>query len=201
MGSRRFLPALIFSLYKDATDTRVRSCPCGIPAGSFLGVFVSLRIRPLNQDEFAHFGDVIEHRGDHRRHPLTIDYCEAYDDMRYGCWVSKLQSPVSDFALITRFERHPYSDQAFVPLGDVKFLVVVCPDRPDGSPDSASLSAFVAGPGQGVIYRRNAWHAPLAALSAPAEFFVTMGVTEKGSNDEFFELAAPIRLELPEDGQ
>lgn len=162
---------------------------------------MSFPVRPLNQDEFAAFGDVIEHRGDSRRHPLTIDHCGAHDDMRYGCWVSKLETAVSDSALITKFERHPYSDQAFIPLGNVKFLVVVCPDLPDGGPDTAHAKAFLAGPGQGVIYRRNAWHAPLAALSAPAEFFVTMGVTDKASNDEFFDLQAPIRLDFSEDRQ
>ncbi|NLS07056.1 ureidoglycolate hydrolase [Rhizobium sp. P32RR-XVIII] len=151
-------------------------------------------IQPLTQREFAGFGDVIEHEGDQRRRALSIDFIDAQDDMRRAFWVSKVSEAATLPTKVTQLERHPYSDQGFVPLRDTRFLVVVCPDDAKGDPDVERIKAFVAEPGQGVIYRRNVWHAPLSALTAPAEFFVTMGVTDKADNDEFFELATPLGI-------
>jgi ureidoglycolate lyase len=152
----------------------------------------------LNQADFADFGDVIEHSGDQRRRALSIDYANEHEDMRRAFWVSKVVEATPLPARIRFLERHPFSDQAFVPLRDTRFLVVICPSRPDDSPDIERIRAYQARPGQGVIYRRKVWHAPLSALTAPAEFFVTMGITARAANDEFHELPMPIAI-LPEE--
>ncbi len=153
-------------------------------------------IQPLTQDDFAEFGDVIEHQGDQRRRALSIGFVQAADDMRRAFWVSKVLKATALPANITLLERHPYSDQAFVPIHDIRFLAVVCPNLPNGDPDAERFRAFLASPGQGVVYRRNVWHAPLSVLTAPAEFFVTMGVTDKADNDEFFELTTSLGISL-----
>jgi ureidoglycolate lyase len=153
---------------------------------------VNWTVQPLNQIDFSDFGDVIEHQGDQRRRPLAIDYDRERTDMRRSFWVSKVTEATTLPAQIKFFERHPLSDQAFVPLRDTRFLVVTCPSKADGSPDLDRVHAYEAGPGQGVIYKRNLWHAPLSALTAPTEFFVTMGVTDKAANDEFFEVPMPL---------
>ncbi len=61
-------------------------------------------------------------------------------------------------------ERHPLGSQAFVPLQDRPWLVVVCA-APD---DLASYRAFTATGLQGVNYARNVWHHPLLVLDAAA---------------------------------
>jgi ureidoglycolate lyase len=153
-------------------------------------------VRPLTQSDFAVFGDVIQHHGGQRRHRLSIDFCGEDSRMRQEFWVSKVSTQTDLPSSIVQLERHPLSDQAFVPLDAVRFLVVACPSRPDGLPDMEACEAFVAGPGQGIIYRRNVWHAPLSSLTAPAEFFVTMGVAEHVANDEFYDLPIPLHIEF-----
>jgi ureidoglycolate lyase len=153
---------------------------------------VSRIVQQLKQADFVDFGDVIEHQGDQRRRALSIDFTHEQDGMRRAFWVSKVVAATALPAEVKFLERHPFSDQAFVPLRDTRFLVVTCPSNPDGSPDLEQIHAYEAGPGQGVIYRRNVWHAPLSAFDAPVEFFVTMGVTEKAANDEFYELPTPV---------
>jgi ureidoglycolate lyase len=151
-------------------------------------------VRPLTRSDFTAFGDVIQHHGGERRHPLSINFCGEQNEMRQEFWVSKVSARTELPNSIAQLERHPLSDQAFVPLDAVQFLVVVCPSRANGMPDMEACEAFVAGPGQGIIYRRKVWHAPLSSLTAPAEFFVTMGVAENAMNDEFYDLPHPLHI-------
>lgn len=153
-------------------------------------------LQPLNQAGFTDFGDVIEHKGDQRRRTFSIDYASDHDDMRRAFWVSKVVETTNLPAQIKFLERHPFSDQAFIPLRDTRFLVVACPSNADGSPNLDQIHAYEAAPGQGVIYRRNVWHAPLSSLTAPSEFFVTMGITDKAANDEFYELTTPLAIDM-----
>jgi ureidoglycolate hydrolase len=75
------------------------------------------------------------------------------------------------------FERHPYTRQAFFPMGrDTSkraFVVVVTEDKGgstlkwlivDGKPDFDKIQAFVAQGNQGVVYDANHWHTPMAGL-------------------------------------
>ncbi|MEM8754794.1 MAG: ureidoglycolate lyase, partial [Pseudomonadota bacterium] len=66
-------------------------------------------------------------------------------------------------------ERHPAGSQAFLPMTENPFLVVVARDE-DGRP-GAPL-AFLTAPGQGVNYARGAWHGVLTPLAAPGLFAV-----------------------------
>ena len=70
---------------------------------------------------------------------------------------------------IKMMERHPLGSQAFMPLHDRPFLVVVAPDE-NGKPGHPR--AFVARGGQGVNYDRNVWHHPLIALEDMSDFLV-----------------------------
>ena len=58
-------------------------------------------------------------------------------------------------------ERHPLGSQAFVPMAEDPFLVVVAPD--EGGRPGRPL-AFLTRPGQGVNYLRNTWHGVLTPL-------------------------------------
>lgn len=156
---------------------------------------MAFTVQPLTQDAYASFGEVIEHRGGLRRHPLSIDFIHEHEGMRQQFWVSRMQAASELPCQITQLERHPLSDQAFVPLHGSRFLVVVCPSQLDGYPDLSGCRAFVAGPAQGIVYRRNVWHAPLTAIDAPADFFVSMALTRKAENDEFFDLPEPLKIQ------
>jgi len=71
---------------------------------------------------------------------------------------------------ITMMERHPLASQAFMPLGDQPYLVVVA--RPGPAPGPDDLRAFLARPGQGVNYAPGVWHHPLLALNRICDFLV-----------------------------
>ncbi len=60
--------------------------------------------------------------------------------------------------LVGRFEQHPLTQQAVVPLtGDI--VQVVALSGPDGAPDLETLRAFRLGPGVGLCMRPGVWHA------------------------------------------
>jgi ureidoglycolate lyase len=67
-------------------------------------------------------------------------------------------------------ERHPQSSQAFFPLEQLPFLVVVAEDG--GTPLAQRVRAFRTAGLQGVNYRRNTWHHALIALHRTVHFLV-----------------------------
>jgi ureidoglycolate lyase len=106
--------------------------------------------------------------------------------------------PWSRFPVLAEsMEKHPCSSQLFVPMKVESYLVVVAPGVE--APDLEGLRAFVAMPGQGVIYGPGVWHMPLIVFgSAPAEF--VMFVWEDGTADDCVvaKLAEPVEIDLPE---
>ncbi len=71
---------------------------------------------------------------------------------------------------IKMVERHPLGSQAFYPLRDADWFVVVGPAGE--APDVGSLRAFRATGRQGVNYRRGVWHHPLLVLVPDHDFLV-----------------------------
>ena len=77
------------------------------------------------------------------------------------------------------FERHPYTRQAFFPMGSCRtrraYVVVVAEDasiysslycayEQDGKPDLQKVEAFIAKGNQGIVYEANRWHSPMCAI-------------------------------------
>ena len=78
-------------------------------------------------------------------------------------------------------ERHPLGSQAFLPMQEGEYLVVLAEDK-DGAP--VAPRAFIAGPGQGVNIGRNVWHGVLCPLSDPGLFMVVDRVSEGPNLEE-----------------
>ncbi|MFZ7091343.1 ureidoglycolate lyase [Primorskyibacter sp. 2E233] len=78
-------------------------------------------------------------------------------------------------------ERHPHGSQAFLPMQEGEYLVVLAADN-DGKPDTPR--AFIAGAGQGVNIGRNVWHGVLCPLSDPGLFMVVDRVTDGPNLEE-----------------
>lgn len=91
-------------------------------------------------------------------------------------------------------ERHPLGSQAFLPMQEGSYLVVLAQDK-NGAPDTPQ--AFVAGPGQGVNIGRNVWHGVLCPLSDPGLFMVVDRVSE-GPNLEEHWFTDPFIVEKQE---
>jgi allantoicase len=62
--------------------------------------------------------------------------------------------------LLKALERHPFTNQAFLPMskgGDKAYQVVVAKNGPDDRPDLGTLRAFVARGNQGITYNTGIW--------------------------------------------
>ncbi len=136
----------------------------------------TIRTEPLTAEAFAPFGDVLEVTGAPDR-LINQDLCGRYHDRARLDFGTDGRAGISLFDAVPRalpytldmVERHPEGSQAFLPMTEAPFLVIVAPDA-DGVPGTPR--AFLTAPGQGVNYHRGTWHGVLTPLSAPGLFAV-----------------------------
>ena len=137
----------------------------------------NIEIRPLTREAFAPFGQVIERDGA-QHFPINAGKCTRFHDLAAIETTGEKARPMisllrgEPYALpleLAMVERHPLGSQAFIPLGDGTFLVVVAEETADGP---AEPVAFRTAPGQGVNIARNVWHGVLAPLDAVSDFAV-----------------------------
>ncbi|KND57761.1 Ureidoglycolate hydrolase [Candidatus Paraburkholderia schumanniana] len=159
----------------------------------------TLTLKPLTREAFAPFGDVIELEGA-RHFPINAGTTERFHDLanvdvgfetggRPLINVFRAQ-PHPQPVVISMMERHPLGSQAFVPLADVRYLVVVAPA---GEFDPTQLRAFCARGFQGVNYARGVWHHPLIVLEKAGDFIV---VDRGGEQPNCDEIDLPERYTL-----
>ena len=86
---------------------------------------------------------------------------------------------------INMMERHPIGTQAFFPLSEEPWLVVVAPDAGD-KPDEKRIQCFRAAGNQGVQYNCNVWHHPLLILANKQDFFIVDRDTDCNNLHEYF---------------
>ena len=158
----------------------------------------ALAVEPLSARAFAPFGDVIEVPGSGGA-DANEGTAVRFDDVtrleldrdggRAVLSVFRVRPARLPFVVRT-LERHPLSTQAFFPLGERRFLVIVAP--PGGAaPDPARVRAFLANGRQGVNYRPGAWHHPVLALDRDTDFMV-LGRTVDGRDCDVAPLAGDI---------
>ena len=148
-----------------------------------------LRPEPLTRDAFRPFGEVIEMEGS-AHYTINQGFTERFNDV---CFVDVapeggatnvslfLSQPREAPVAIKLMERHPLGSQAFVPLQDRPWLVLVAAD----AHDFASYRAFTATGRQGVNYARNTWHHPLLVLDAESRFLI---IDRKGPGNNLEEV-------------
>lgn len=157
--------------------------------------------QPLTRAAFAPFGDVIDTDCD-VRYPINSGKCLRHHDLarveaegpNARVLISILRGTPYELPLeLAMVERHPLGSQAFMPLTPAPFLVVVCPDGPDGP---GVPQAFLTAPGQGVNYRCGTWHGVLTPIGAGQDFLVVDRGGD-GDNCEEHHFAVPWRIVLP----
>lgn len=160
---------------------------------------IAPRLEPIEAEAFAPFGTLIErgldsgvpvNLGAAHRHALAADL-DHERDARIEFAIYHLR-PLAGPLVLRALERHPLSAQLFVPMGPARCLVCVCPSDAAGEPDLAGLRTFVAGAGQGILYRRGVWHHPLLSLGEAADYFMAMGATGTPADCDTRDLAPPI---------
>ncbi|HRO14649.1 MAG TPA: ureidoglycolate lyase [Paracoccus sp. (in: a-proteobacteria)] len=146
-----------------------------------------IRAEPLTAETFAPFGDVLEAAGTPDR-LINAGRCGRFHDRarldiadRAGISVFRSDSVTlpHGFSLV---ERHPLGSQAFLPMTQNPFLVIVAEDR-NGTPGQPL--AFVTAPGQGVNIGRNVWHGVLTPLGDPGLFAVVDRCAEGPNLEEY----------------
>ncbi len=141
-------------------------------------MMVKIRLQELTKEKFAPFGDVIETKG---AKPILIneDTTERFHDLaNIDVKTESGKTLVNIFRgqprphpiKIMMMERHPLGSQAFIPLKEKPYIVVVAPVSNNVNPKD--LHAFRAMGNQGVNYKRNLWHHPLLTLENNHDFLV-----------------------------
>lgn len=146
-----------------------------------------IRVEPLSRAAFAAFGDVLEPASAKAVHSINEGTAQRYDalarvdiagaDGYPVISVFRAQPRQLPFTL-SSLERHPLGSQAFMPLGDAPYLVVV------GIDGVVPPRAFLAGARQGINFHRGTWHHALLALERESDFLVIDRAGEAANCEE-----------------
>ncbi len=162
---------------------------------------IKLIAEPLTAEAFAPFGDVIDARTSasfpinagrtQRHHDLAS--VETLGDNAHTLINIFVSQPITLPLELTFLERHPQGSQAFMPLHQERFIVVVAP--PGDTINTADVRAFVTDGRQGVNYRAGTWHAIQSVLEREGEFLV---VDRGGDGKNCDEYSLDITVTLGE---
>jgi ureidoglycolate lyase len=138
-----------------------------------------IKVRPLTRQEFEPFGDIIEVDSESETVTINDGYATRYHDLGTVDVDEADGRPLINIfrgrprplpLTIHMMERHPLASQAFMPLHNNQFVVVVAP--PSDTLDPSNLSAFITNGKQGVNYARGVWHFPLLVLGGEQDFLI-----------------------------
>ncbi len=139
---------------------------------------INLTPQPLSKAAFAAFGEVIETEGaaqiainngiTTRFHDLfTIDAGDGHGRPILSIFRS---APLALPHRPQKLERHPLGSQAFLPMDEIPFLILVATDAATITP--ARLSLFISNGRQGINLYKNVWHHTHIVLEKQRDFFV-----------------------------
>ena len=149
-----------------------------------------IKAQPLTAEAFAPFGDVLDASGDPDM-LINEGLCARFHDrarMDFGpggrAGISIFNAELRRLPLkLDMVEHHPDSSQAFLPMSDDGFLVIVAPDE-NGVPGTPLT--FLTQPGQGVNLHRGVWHGVLTPLSGSGLFAVIDRIGDTPNLKEFW---------------
>jgi len=160
---------------------------------------LTIRPEPLTAAAFAPFGQVLEAAGQPDR-LINAGLCGRWHDraaLDFGSGTGG-RAGISVFLAQPRalpydcdlLERHPEGSQAFIPLHQQPFLVIVAPDA-GGTPGVPR--AFLTDGAQGINLARGTWHGVLTPLAAPGLFAVIDRIGPTPNLQEY-GLPDPVRV-------
>lgn len=161
---------------------------------------LELKAVPLTAEAFAPFGDVMDARtsasfpinaGRTQRHH-DLAKVETLGENAHTLMNIFVSQPITLPLELTFLERHPQGSQAFMPLHQERFIIVVAPPGEHINPDD--VRAFVTDGRQGVNYHTGTWHAIQSVLEREGEFLVVDRGGD-GNNCDEFPLAITVTLE------
>lgn len=136
-----------------------------------------IRPVPLTKEAFHPYGDVLETEG---IHPQTINFGQT---QKFGklaevsiannsyAQISIYRSTAIDLPFRIRLmENHPLGSQAFYPLSQQPFPVIVA--KAGEAPEAAGLRVFLTNGQQGVSLHPGVWHHYQLTLGQDADYLV-----------------------------
>ena len=156
----------------------------------------SLRAAPLTAEAFAPFGEVVlSPREAGERNLYTRWLGSSHAGMTPRLHVNRI-APSTLPAAFCALERHPHTAQIFLPLDVACYLIVVAASDPNGEPLYRNAQAFLAPGNLGIVYAPGTWHTGMVVLERHGSFSVLMWRNDGDSDEEFFSLPTPLRVEL-----
>ena len=165
----------------------------------------TIQLKPLSRENFSSFGDVIDVCDSNhiiaindglanRHHDLaTIDV----SDQNGHAIVSIIDTNKTQLPLrVSVMERHPIGSQAFMPIGDSPYIVLVAPA---GEFDIDRLQGFLAQPNQGINYAKGTWHHACISHIQSNQFLV-VDRGGNGANCDFFTLPETSNIVIKDSG-
>lgn len=165
----------------------------------------TIKLRALTREDFNPFGDVIDICDNkhiitinnglaHRHHDLAkVDVSE--DNGK--AIISIIDTKPTKLPLrVSLMERHPIGSQAFMPIGNSPYIILVAPK---GDFDASKLCGFLAQPNQGVNYAKGTWHHACISLYQANQFLVVDRGGE-GANCDFFAIPEKHNLIIESEG-
>ena len=140
---------------------------------------------PITKENFSKFGDMIT-TTDIKPMEINDSYAKRFDGIaNLDTSKDNAETNISIFSALKRafpmkidmMEKHPLGSQAFIPMKQTTFLVLVAPEG--DKPDLNKIEAFIVPSEIGVNYNPGTWHFPLIATE-DMNFLV---VDRKGSGD------------------
>ena len=174
--------------------------PAGFNRGTVPASFkrgVELLAQPLTKAAFAAFGEVIELEGARQisiNHGLTTRFHDLFTiDTDGGRPIVSLfrTAPLPLPHRVRVIERHPLGSQAFLPMDEIPFLVLVAAEV---DPITASdLFLFITNGRQGINFHKNTWHHFQIVLGEPRDFVVV----DRGGSDNLEETRIEDEVWIP----
>ena len=146
---------------------------------------ISINPKLITKENFSKFGDMIT-TADIKPIEINDGYAKRFDGIaNLNTSQGNGETIISIFSALKRtfpmkidmMEKHPLGSQAFIPMKQTTFLVLVAPEG--NKPDLNKIEAFIIPPEIGVNYNPGTWHFPLIATE-DMNFLV---VDRKGSGD------------------
>ena len=146
---------------------------------------ITINPKLITKENFSKFGDMIT-TADIKPIEINEGYAKRFDGIaNLNTSKDNGETTICIFSALKRsfpmkidmMEKHPLGSQAFIPMKQTTFLVLVAPEG--NKPDLNKIEAFIVPQEIGVNYNPGTWHFPLIATE-DMNFLV---VDRKGSGD------------------
>ena len=128
---------------------------------------ITIEPKPINKENFSKYGELVSTEG-LKSIDINNGYAKRFDEaVKLDTRQDRGETTISIFSAVKRtfpmkidmMEQHPLGSQAFIPMKETTFLVLVAPKGE--KPDLNKIESFVVPPGIGINYKAGTWHFPL----------------------------------------